>query len=180
MGPLGWQETVFIFVLALLLFGPKKLPELGKTIGKALTEFRRASNELKSTFDREMHNLEQETKLKETAQQISTEVNTAVYDGSSYDYNYYDGYDGYQPYEASSTASLESTTSSDGASAVSGADSTSTNGAAPAAVLDSPAAESLSGEIAQVNGTSHPAHQGVEGTVAAGISDLPAGSRQIA
>ena len=35
MGPLGWQETVFIFLLALLFFGPKKLPELGKTIGKA-------------------------------------------------------------------------------------------------------------------------------------------------
>ena len=54
MGPLGWQETVFIFLLALLIFGPKKLPELGKTIGKALTEFRRASNELKATLNREM------------------------------------------------------------------------------------------------------------------------------
>ena len=51
MGPLGWQETIFILVLALLIFGPKKLPELGKTIGKAMTEFRRASSELKSTFD---------------------------------------------------------------------------------------------------------------------------------
>jgi sec-independent protein translocase protein TatA len=53
MGPLGWQETIFIFVLALLIFGPKKLPELGKTIGKAMTEFRRASSELRSTWDRE-------------------------------------------------------------------------------------------------------------------------------
>ena len=35
MGPLGWQETVFIFLLALLIFGPKKLPELGKTAAKA-------------------------------------------------------------------------------------------------------------------------------------------------
>ena len=61
MGPLGWPETVFIFFLALILFGPKKLPELGRTVGKALTEFRRASNELKSTFDREMKSLEQET-----------------------------------------------------------------------------------------------------------------------
>src|ERR1041385_6207316 len=61
IGPLGMQEMVFIFVLALLIFGPKKLPELGKTLGKAMTEFRRASNELKSTFDREMSNLERET-----------------------------------------------------------------------------------------------------------------------
>ena len=48
MGPLGVPETIFIFVLALLIFGPKKLPELGKTIGKAMTEFRRASSELKA------------------------------------------------------------------------------------------------------------------------------------
>ena len=61
MGPLGWPEMTFIFILALLLFGPKKLPELGRTLGKAMTEFRRASNELKATFDREMKNLEQET-----------------------------------------------------------------------------------------------------------------------
>ena len=61
MGPIGMQEMIFIFVLALLIFGPKKLPELGKTLGKAMTEFRRASNDLKSTFDREMSNLERET-----------------------------------------------------------------------------------------------------------------------
>ena len=52
MGPLGWPETVFIFFLALILFGPKKLPELGRTVGKALTEFRRASTELKATLRR--------------------------------------------------------------------------------------------------------------------------------
>lgn len=177
MGPLGWQETVFIFVLALLLFGPKKLPELGKTIGKALTEFRRASNELKSTFDREMHNLEQETKLKETAQQISTEVNTAVYDGSSYDYNYYDGYDGYQPYESASTASLESTTSPDGASAVSGADSTLTGDATQPAAVETASGTHVSGEPASLNGASHPAHQGVEGTVAVGTGENSSGPR---
>src|SRR6266403_616712 len=68
MGPLGWPETVFIFFLALILFGPKKLPELGRTVGKALTEFRRASTELKATFDREMKTLEQETQsIKEAA-----------------------------------------------------------------------------------------------------------------
>ncbi len=120
MGPLGWQETVFIFVLALLLFGPKKLPELGKNIGKALTEFRRASNELKSTFDREMSNLERETEsLKAETSKVHSEIQSSVYDGSSYDYNYYDsGYDGYQPYDNSSGTS----TSTDSASAVPGAD----------------------------------------------------------
>jgi TatA/E family protein of Tat protein translocase len=74
---------VVIFFVALILFGPKKLPELGKTIGKALTEFRRASNDLKATFEREMHSLERETDLKSTAADINRamfeeEVNTAL------------------------------------------------------------------------------------------------------
>src|SRR5260370_5778962 len=85
MGPLGMQEMIFIFVLALLIFGPKKLPELGKTIGKAMTEFRRASTELKSTFDREMSNLERETQS--TTKQLSSSFNydTYNYESSTYD-----------------------------------------------------------------------------------------------
>jgi sec-independent protein translocase protein TatA len=43
LGTLGVQEMVVIILVALVLFGPKKLPELGRTIGKALTEFRRAT-----------------------------------------------------------------------------------------------------------------------------------------
>jgi len=94
MGPLGWPETVFIFFLALILFGPKKLPELGRTVGKALTEFRRASNELKATFDREMKNLEQETEsIKEAANQYQTE--TYSYDYSSSNESHYEGAYGY-------------------------------------------------------------------------------------
>src|SRR5260370_26173485 len=90
MGPLGWPETVFIFFLALILFGPKKLPELGGTVGKALTEFRRASNELKSTFDREMKSLEQETQFKEIANQYQSD--TYSYDYSSYESTYEGSY----------------------------------------------------------------------------------------
>jgi sec-independent protein translocase protein TatA len=85
MGPLGMQEMIFIFVLALLFFGPKKLPELGKTLGKAMTEFRRASSELKSTFDREMSNLERETQS--TTKELSSSFNydTYNYESSTYD-----------------------------------------------------------------------------------------------
>ena len=61
MGTVGVQEMAIIFILALVLFGPKKLPELGRTIGKAITEFRRASNDLKATFEREMQTLERES-----------------------------------------------------------------------------------------------------------------------
>ena len=60
MGPLGVQEMAAILILAFLLFGPKELPRIAKQIGRALTEFRRASNELKATFDRELGNLERE------------------------------------------------------------------------------------------------------------------------
>ena len=43
MGPLGIPELIFIFALALLIFGPRKLPELGRTFGKSMAEFRRTS-----------------------------------------------------------------------------------------------------------------------------------------
>ena len=112
MGPLGWQETVFIFVLALLIFGPKKLPELGKTIGKAMTEFRRASSELKATFDREMSSIEQENRsLKEVTQGYQNDLYN--YDSSYYDSGAYgsDSYDSNQ--ESSSTVSASATQGAD-------------------------------------------------------------------
>jgi sec-independent protein translocase protein TatA len=54
MGNLGMQEILIIFVLALIVFGPRKLPELGKSLGKGLAEFKRASNELKQTWEDEV------------------------------------------------------------------------------------------------------------------------------
>ena len=54
MGNLGMPELIFIFLLALLIFGPKKLPELGKLLGKGLGEFKRASNDLKRTIEEEV------------------------------------------------------------------------------------------------------------------------------
>jgi len=75
MGPIGMQEMVVIFLVALVLFGPKKLPELGKTLAKAITEFRRAQSDLKATFEREMQALEKETEsLKEVARQATVDL----------------------------------------------------------------------------------------------------------
>lgn len=54
MGNLGMPEIMMIMFLALLLFGPKKLPEIGKQVGKALGEFKRASNDLKRSIEDEM------------------------------------------------------------------------------------------------------------------------------
>lgn len=81
-GTLGVPEIAVIFILALVLFGPKKLPELGRTIGKAMTEFRRASNDLKATFDREMQTLERESQeIHTTTRQTAREIA----DHASYD-----------------------------------------------------------------------------------------------
>src|SRR5437899_411793 len=51
---LGFSEMVFIFLIALIIFGPKKLPEIGRQIGKALNEFKRASNEFKAQIESEI------------------------------------------------------------------------------------------------------------------------------
>jgi len=59
---LGMPELIFIFVLALLIFGPKKLPELGKSLGKGLAEFKRASNELKSSLEEEINSVHSSAK----------------------------------------------------------------------------------------------------------------------
>jgi TatA/E family protein of Tat protein translocase len=65
MGPIGVQEMILIFILALLLFGPKKLPELARMLGKGLSEFRRAKNELTSTFNTHMQELEREARIED-------------------------------------------------------------------------------------------------------------------
>jgi TatA/E family protein of Tat protein translocase len=75
MGPVGIQEMIVIFLVALVLFGPKKLPELGKTIAKAVSEFRRAQSDFKATLDREMQALERENEsLKEVTRQTAAEL----------------------------------------------------------------------------------------------------------
>lgn len=53
-GPLGVPELLFILVLALLIFGPRRLPEIGRTVGRAMGEFRRASTELQRTLNTEI------------------------------------------------------------------------------------------------------------------------------
>jgi len=60
MGSVGVPELIIIFVVALIVFGPKKLPELGKSLGKGLAEFRKASHELRSTIEEEVRNIEEE------------------------------------------------------------------------------------------------------------------------
>jgi TatA/E family protein of Tat protein translocase len=82
---LGVPEMFAIVVIALLLFGPKKLPELGRLLGKGLSEFRRAKSELTRTFEMHMRELEREAKLSELH---SPKILPAVPDYSSHSYSY--------------------------------------------------------------------------------------------
>ncbi len=62
MWNLGFPELMVIFVVALLVFGPRKLPELGRSLGRSLAEFKKATNELKRTWEEEVRAEEQELK----------------------------------------------------------------------------------------------------------------------
>src|SRR5579862_9666071 len=100
MGTLGLQEMVVLFILALVLFGPKELPGLGRKLGRAISEFRRASSELKSTFDRELKNLEQET------QPVRQAMSEYQYDTYNYEHAPVAPYDhSYSPGESDFAAS---------------------------------------------------------------------------
>jgi sec-independent protein translocase protein TatB len=62
MNRMSFSETIFLFFLALIIFGPKKLPEIARMVGKYLNEFRRASNEFKAQIEQEISHLEIEQK----------------------------------------------------------------------------------------------------------------------
>jgi len=71
-GSIGMPELVIILVIALVIFGPRKLPELGRSLGKSLGEFKRASNELRNTLEEEVRVEEQrEQRAKLQAEQAS-------------------------------------------------------------------------------------------------------------
>jgi len=75
---LGFPEMMFIFILALILFGPKKLPEIGRQIGKGLAEFKRASREFQSQIEDEVRKLELEADLKNTIEPPMSLSNTVA------------------------------------------------------------------------------------------------------
>jgi sec-independent protein translocase protein TatA len=71
-GSIGMPELIIIFVIALIIFGPRKLPELGRSLGKSIAEFKKASNELKSTLEEEIRLEEQRSSIE--AAKVTTPV----------------------------------------------------------------------------------------------------------
>jgi TatA/E family protein of Tat protein translocase len=82
MGPIGMPEMVIIAVIALIIFGPRKLPELGKSLGKSIAEFKRASNELKNTLEDEIRT-EELNDARKSAQVPPGPPNAAAAPGTS-------------------------------------------------------------------------------------------------
>ena len=86
-GSIGMPELVIILVIALIIFGPRKLPELGRSLGRSIGEFRRASNELRSTLEEEIRVEEQKNastqKPASTSSEAPTDPAAEPTDGSS-------------------------------------------------------------------------------------------------
>lgn len=97
MPNLGMPEILIILVIALIVFGPRKLPELGKSLGKAMGQFRRASEDFKRTW-------EQEVDLEKTRTAISAPSSSEDSYHSNYDANSYDPYNSEYGYNAPSDA----------------------------------------------------------------------------
>ena len=66
-GSIGMPELIIILVIALIIFGPRKLPELGRSLGRSINEFKKASNELRSTLEEEIRVEEQRDRTTATA-----------------------------------------------------------------------------------------------------------------
>lgn len=74
---LGLPEIIIIFVIALLVFGPKKLPDLGKSIGRAMAEFKKASDDFQDTVRSEMREVERSTNVREELSTINKQIEHA-------------------------------------------------------------------------------------------------------
>ena len=100
MGGLGMPEIMIIMVIALIVFGPRKLPELGKSLGKAMNQFKRASEDFKQTWEQEVEVEKTKTSVASSSESSSNYDSHSGYDsGSSYDHSYDAGH---YPYDSTS------------------------------------------------------------------------------
>lgn len=79
-GSIGMPELIIILVIALIIFGPRKLPELGKSLGKSINEFKKASTELQNTLEKEIQLEEQKEREEKATRTAATQASTPVVD----------------------------------------------------------------------------------------------------
>jgi TatA/E family protein of Tat protein translocase len=86
-GSIGMPELIIIFVIALIIFGPRKLPELGRSLGKSIAEFKRTSNDLRNTLEEEIRLEEQQQARAQrvTAKDAASEAPSAPASGGEQD-----------------------------------------------------------------------------------------------
>ena len=161
MGPIGVQEIIVIFLVALVLFGPKKLPELGRLLGKGLTEYRRAKSELKSTFETHLRELEREANVDAALKTATSPYSSPKSVAAT---TTYDEYGQYEP-SYSSPAPYPETASSEPASSTSStASATATQDAE--AYRETPsttAASPVAGTVPRSNGVHTPGAESPSG-----------------
>jgi TatA/E family protein of Tat protein translocase len=78
MGNIGLPELVIIFTIALIIFGPRKLPELGRSLGRSINEFKKASNELRSTLEEEIRVEEKKEQRVQTEADQKSAINAGL------------------------------------------------------------------------------------------------------
>jgi len=78
-GPFGPQEIIFLFIAALIIFGPKKLPEIGKTLGKGMREFKKATDDLKSNWEEHLRDSDSPVHdLRQTIHEVTAEMSAST------------------------------------------------------------------------------------------------------
>jgi TatA/E family protein of Tat protein translocase len=104
-GSIGMPELIIILVLALIIFGPRKLPELGKSLGRSLNEFKKASTDLQNTLEQEIK-IEEQKEQKEKDDKFKVDENKfKPHDASSPDSSSNDDQDTAPPRETVSRSS---------------------------------------------------------------------------
>lgn len=174
MGPFAWDKMVLIFIVVLVLFGPKELPKVARTIAKFMNDFKRASSELKETWQRELSALENETRDIRKELDIQTDLTqTSTGYGESY-YNHDTSHDSSYDYGAYGYPDSSTEAAAAGTVAAAGAVTEPATEVATDAAVEGPAVEAApEAESAPTPAEAVPVITAAQGTVPTQVASAP-------